>query len=106
MLLLPIYRCDMMSLGQGRTPSSLAAGPLEFDQPDVPRADRCVGAKIVKEKQEEQVQEDEKHEKLKVDIAATQNELSTAKACGDRETSNQQQLTATLTVQVDQRKAD
>ena len=31
-----------------------------------------------------------KNEKCKVDIAATQNELSTAKASGDRETSNQQ----------------
>ena len=62
--------------------------------------------KLVREKQEEQVQEYEKHEKCKVDIAATQNELSTAKASGDRETSNQQQLIATLTVQVYHGKAD
>jgi len=61
--------------------------------------------KLRKENQEEQVQEDEKHEKCKVDIAATQNELDTAKASRDRETSNQQQLTATLTVQVDNQKA-
>lgn len=61
--------------------------------------------KLIKENLEEQVQEDEKHKKCKVDIAATQNELDTAKASLDRETSNQQQLTATLTVQMDNQQA-
>jgi len=61
--------------------------------------------KLIKENLEEQVQEDEKHKKCKVDIAATQNELDTAKASRDRETSNQQQLRATLEVQMDNQKA-
>lgn len=61
--------------------------------------------KLIKENLEEQVQEDEKHKKCKVDIAATQKELDTTKASRDRETSNQQQLTATLTVQMDNQKA-
>ena len=92
-----------MSLGQARNehhhPSRLAVSSSTNEQIVV------LVQKLVKEKQEEQVQEYEKHEKCKVDIAATQNELSTSKASGDRETSNQQQL-ATLTVQVDHGKAD